>query len=147
MMLRSILHRADQAPGPLPESIRAIEDIRGVRVVRLRGSAGRDIGPEADAADDAAAKTPGLFERPLLFDFKEATDVDSATVAYLVRALRRRIAAHVPVGIVNAPPKLVAELKISRIEPLFRVFRTEEEALAELVAAVGTSQERPAGLS
>ena len=138
MTLRSFLHLAEHAPGPLPESIRALEEIGGVRVVRLRGSVGREIGPQVDAADEAAAKTPGVFERPLLFDFKEATDVDSATVAYLIRALRRRVPAHVPVGIVNAPPKLVAELEISRVEPLFRLFRTEEEAIAELAAAAAT---------
>ena len=72
--------------------------------------------------------------RPVLFDFGEATEVDSSTVAYLIRALRRRIAAHVRVGIVNAPAKLLAELEISRVEPLFREFRSEDEAIAELAA-------------
>src|SRR5882672_9596214 len=129
MMLRAILHRTGHPAGPLPTSIRAIEDIRGVRVIRLRGPVGRDIGPDADAADHEAERTEGVFDRPVLFDFKETTDVDSATVAYLIRALRRRIAAHVPVGIVNASPKLIAELQITRVEPLFRVFRSEEEAI------------------
>ena len=142
-MLRAILYRTGQPAGPLPTSIRALEDIRGVKVIRLRGPVGRDIGSEAEAADEAAARTDGVFTRPVLFDFKEATDVDSATVAYLIRALRRRVAAHVAVGVVNGPPKLVAELEITRVEPLFRLFRTEEEAIAELAGPTASSQNHP----
>src|SRR5712671_249793 len=129
MMLPAMLHRTGHSAGPLPGSIRAIEDIRGVRVIRLRGPVGRDAGLDADATDHEAARTEGVFDRPVLFDFRETTDCDSATVAYLIRALRRRLAAHMPVGIVNAPPKLVAELEITRVEPLFRVFHSEEEAI------------------
>jgi len=115
-----------------------------VRVIRLRGPVGRDVGPDADAVDHAAARAHGVFDRPVLFDFKEATDCDSATIAYLIRSLRRRLATHMPVGIVNAPPKLVAELEITRVEPLFRLFGTEEEAIAGLAAAAASSQERRA---
>jgi anti-anti-sigma regulatory factor len=133
MTLRDMLHVLGHAP-VLSSSIRAIEEIRGVRVVRLRGPVGRDFGRDAEAAARAAG-AEGAFDRPVLFDFKEATDFDSATVAYLIQALRRRIGAHVPVGIMNAPPRLVGELEISRVERLFHVFRTEEEAITELAAA------------
>jgi anti-anti-sigma regulatory factor len=139
-----MLHRTGHLTSPLPDSIRAIEDIRGVRVIRLRGPVGRDAGPDADATDQEAARAEDVFDRPVLFDFKEATDCDSATVAYLIRALRRRLAAHMPVGIVNTPPDLAAELEIMRVEPLFLVFRTEEEAVAGLAAAAATSQ-KPSG--
>lgn len=144
MTLRLFLHLTERPPDPLPESVRAIEDIRGVRVIRLRGPVGRDIGSDADAADHEAARTEGVFDRPVLFDFQETTDCDSATVAYLIRALRRRLAAHMPVGIVNAPPRLAAELKITRVEPLFRVFRSEEEAITELATGASPARERPA---
>src|SRR5262245_23999353 len=142
MSLRALLHLADQPTSPLPKSIRAIEDIRGVRVIRLIGPVGKYVGPDADAADAAAAKAEAVFARPVLFDFKEATDVESATVAYLIRALRRRVAAHMPVGILNAPPRLAAELEITRVQPLFRMFSTEEEAIRQLAGA-STSQDRP----
>lgn len=142
MTLRDMLHMLGHAPGHT-SSIRAIEEISGVRVLRLRGPVGQDVGLDAAAADQAA-RAEGAFNRPVLFDFKEATDCDSATVAYLVQALRRRVGAHVPVGIVNAPARLVGELEISRVERLFHVFRTEEEAIAELAATAATSHERPA---
>ncbi len=132
MKLSTILHHTPPTPDATPEFIREIVDIRGVRVVRLQGSVGREIGGQAEAAQDAAAKLEGVFARPLLFDFKDTTNCDTATVAYLVRALRQRMAAHAQVGIINAPPKLLAELNIARIEDLFRVFATEAEALDEL---------------
>ena len=143
MGLHSFFHFEQEPPASLPESIRAIEDIRGVRVIRLRGPVGRDIGADADATDKAAARTGGVFSRPVLFDFRETTGCDSATVAYLIRALRRRLAAHMPVGIVNVPPKLAAELEISRVEPLFRVFSSEEDAIRALAATAAPSREGP----
>jgi hypothetical protein len=93
---------------------------------------------------DAASKSGSVFNRPVLFDLKEATDCDSAMVAYLIRALRRRLAAHIPVGTVNASPTLAAELAISRVEPLFRVFCSEEDAIEAFVATAVSSPERPA---
>ena len=91
-----------------------------------------EIGQQAQAADEAAAHTEGVFARPLLFDFKDVTDVDFSTVAFLVKALSRRVQAHAQVGIINPPPHLIAELEIARIGSLFRVFESEERALAEL---------------
>lgn len=139
-----MLHRTDHLAEPLPRSIRALEDIQGVRVIRLQGPVGREVGPDADAADHEAARAEGVFDRPVLFDFKDATDVDSATVAYLIRALSRRLAAHVAVGIVNAPPILAGELEIARVQPLFRVFHSEEEAISELAKSSAISTKRPA---
>jgi len=42
------------------------------------------------------------------------------------------VQAHAQVGIINPPPHLIAELEIARIGSLFRVFESEERALAEL---------------
>lgn len=118
----------------LPPFIRAVEDIRGVRVLRLHGPVGAEIAPQVDAADEYARATEA-FGRPLLLDFKDTTGCDFATVAFLVRALRRRLAARAAVGIVNAPPYLVSELEIAKLQGLFRVFGSESEALAALAPA------------
>src|SRR5262249_23075165 len=71
----------------LPEFIRELRDIRGVRVIRMHGPVGRAIGTQVDAVDKAAASS-GAFSRPLLLDFKDTTECDFVTVAYMVRALR-----------------------------------------------------------
>src|SRR5690349_18942029 len=136
MHRRSSYHRPAPrraaAPHLLPPFIRAVEDVRGVRIVRLQGSVGMQLGQgqrEAVEASDAAA---GAFSRPLLLDFEATTAWDSSTIAALVQALRRRVAAQAKVAIVNAPPRLIAELEISRLSEMFPVYPSEDEALAKL---------------
>src|SRR5262245_54435574 len=112
-MLDLLLHPAP-ARHLLPSFIRAVEDVRGVRIIRLQGPVGTQIGEEEQGAEKAS-QAAGAFSRPLLLDFKATTAWDSSTIAYLVQALRRRVAAHALVAIINAPPKLVAELEVSRL--------------------------------
>jgi len=134
MNLLAILKHEKPAMDALPAFIREIQDIQGVRVIRLQGPVGMEIGRDAQAVDEAAARSEDVFSRPLLFDFKETTPegVDFSTVAYLVQALRRRMPAHAQVGIINAPATLIAELDIARLGTLFKIFDSEELALAEL---------------
>lgn len=132
MKLLTILGIEKPAPDALPEFIRDIQDIGGVRVIRLQGPVGKEIGAQVKAADEAAARSEGVFARPLLFDFKGTTGWDFSTVSYLVLALRRRMAAHAQVGIINPPPQLIAELELAKVEGLFRVFASEQQALAQL---------------
>jgi hypothetical protein len=132
MKLLTLLQHPRPPAHALPEFIRAIEDIHGVRVIRLRGSVGKEVGAQAQVADEDAARTPGVFSRSVLFDFEETSDWDSSTVSYLVLALRRRMAAHARVGIIHPSPRLLAELHLARIDGLFQVFESEEEAIRKL---------------
>lgn len=132
MNLFTMLRHASPEREALPHFIREIQDIRGVRVIRLQGAVGMAIGREAQAADEAAARTEGVFARPVLFDFKDTTACDFSTIAYLVQALRRRMPAHAQVGIINPPAQLVAEMEIAKVNSWFRVLASEEQALAEL---------------
>ena len=118
-------------PALFPPFIRAVEDVRGVRIIRLQGTVGMQIGKE-EGEVEKSRWTAGAFSRPLLLDFKATTEWDSSTIAYLIRALRRRVPARAKVAIINAPPKLLAELEISRVRDLFPIYSSEVEALAEL---------------
>ena len=84
------------------------------------------------------ARTRDELSRPLLLDFKATTAWDSSTIASLVRALRRRVAARAPAAIINAPPKLLAELEISRLRDMFPIYSSEDEALAELAESTNS---------
>lgn len=123
-----------QAPTPhlFPAFIQSVEEVRGVRIVRLQGPVGMQIGLQARAAVEAMGAAAGAFSRPLLLDFKATTAWDSSTIATLVQALRRRVAAHAKVAIINAAPKLLAELEISKLRDMFPTYSSEEEALAKL---------------
>ena len=128
------MHRRSpyQDPALLPSFIRAVEDVRGVRIVRLQGPVGMEIGQEEREAEEAIEAAAGAFSRPLLLDFKATTSWDSSTIAALVQALRRRLAAHAKVAIINAPPKLLAELEITRLRDMFPIYSSEDDALAKL---------------
>jgi hypothetical protein len=132
MRLLSLLWHAKPAPDILPTFVREIEDVRGVRVIRLQGPVGKEIGEEAREIDEAAARTDGVFARPLLFDFAGTSGWDFATVSYLVLALKRRLTAHARVGIIHPSPPLVAELQLAKLDALFLVFASEEEGIDEL---------------
>jgi anti-anti-sigma factor len=123
--------------------IRAVEDVRGVRIIRLQGPVGMEIGQEEQEAENASQAAAVAFSRPLLLDFNATTAWDSSTIAYLVRALRRRVAAHAKVAIINAPPKLLAELEITRLRDIFPIYSSEDEALAKLLDPANTSRAGP----
>src|SRR5258708_38218546 len=120
------------APHLLPSFIRAVEDVRGIRIVRLQGPVGIQIGQEEREAEAAIEAAAGAFLRPLVLDFEATTAWDSSTIASLVQALRRRLAAQTKVAVINAPPRLLAELEISRLRDMFPIYSSEDEALAEL---------------
>ena len=131
MRLDMLFHSAP-AKHLLPPFVRAVEDMRGVRILRLQGPVGMQIGHEERDAVEASDAAAGAFSRPLLLDFKATTAWDSSTVAALVQALRRRVAAQARVAIINAPPKLLAELEISRVQDMFPIYASEDEALIKL---------------
>lgn len=132
MKFASLLGKIESSPEALPGFVRAMEDVRGIRVLRLHGDVGRHIGPEVSALTAFARREGDVFDRPLLLDFAGTTGSDFSTVAYLVDALRRRVASSAHVGILRAPKALLAELEIAKLAGLFSVFGSEEEALAQL---------------
>ena len=127
----------------LPPFIRAMEDVRGVRIVRLQGPVGMQVGRAEREGLDASEAAAGAFSRPLLLDFEATTAWDSSTIAALVQALRRRLAANAKVAIINAPPKLLAELEISRLRDMFPIYASEDEALGELTDTTNISRAGP----
>jgi anti-anti-sigma regulatory factor len=137
--LLNCLGLAKPTPDSLPEFIREVQDIRGVRVLRLQGPVGKEIGGQFSAAEAAAEKDKDAFTRPLLIDFKATTGWDFSTVAYVVETLRKRMAAHLQVGIINPSPELTAEFEIAKLSGMFRFFASEDQALAELSGS-GSSQ-------
>ena len=116
----------------LPSFIRVVEDVRDVRIVRLQGPVDMQIGQKERKAEEAIEAAASAFSRPLLLDFESTTAWDSSTVASLISALRRRLASHAKVAIINAPPRLLAELEITRLRDTFPIYSSEDEAIARL---------------
>ena len=135
MSIADILRKRKPTSQSLPAFVRSAEDIDGVRVLRLQGSVGKDIGPQVQASVKSAEREGDVFTRPLLLDFAHTTEWDFSTVSYLVNALRLRISTSARVGVINAPVPLISELEIAKLEQLFQRYGSEEEALADLGSA------------
>lgn len=132
MRLLDLIRSKEPVAEGLPPFIRELRDIGPVRVMRLQGNVGKEIGAEFTAQMKASEHDRAAFERPLLLDFAGTTDWDFSTVSFLLVAFGKRMAAHAKVGIINAPPELLAELRIAKLIDLFLIFDSEAEALAGL---------------
>lgn len=114
-----------------PPLIRAVEMKDGLCIMRLQGNVGRDAAADAQKTIDEADRV-GLFNYPLLLDFSGTSGSDSATVAHLVNAVRRRKEAHAGVGILHAPHELKTQLELAKVEGLLGIYEDEGEAVRAL---------------
>ncbi len=134
-----LLKSSSPPPDALPAFVSRVDDIDGVRTVRLTGAIDHDIGAEVKQANASFEKSKDVFHRSVLLDFRDVTHTDSSTVAFLVDALRRRVASNARVGLLNPSQSLLSALEIARTRELFDVFDSEEEALASLGGSSGSS--------
>jgi anti-anti-sigma regulatory factor len=112
----------------LPPFILRVEEVRGVRILRLNGDVGKSIGKEVQDAEGGSEKA-GDYCKNVLFDFEQVTTCDFSTIAYLVNSLRKHAGHSTRVGIIKPGDMLNAELEISKLDPLFECFASEEEAI------------------
>jgi anti-anti-sigma factor len=112
--------------------IKSIEQKEGVTLVRIEGSV--TIQNLKAIQSEFASKTARLDVKNILFDLKDVSDADTSGVAGLVDLLRY-MKIHQPggkIGLVNVPQKAKDLLTISRTEPLFTEFASENEAIKSL---------------
>jgi len=79
-----------------------------------------------------SSKTERYLNKHILLDFKDVTHIDSATLASLIQLLNELKARHRKLGIVNATLLLKNYLRITRLESLIRIYKSEKAALEDL---------------
>lgn len=112
--------------------VKDIEFYKGVTIVRLKG----DITALTVGGVQAefAGKTKGKHVKNVLFDLTEVIDSDTAGVAALVDLLRYMINNNTggKIALINIPRKVQGLMQISKIQPLFMMFNSEEDAIKNL---------------
>jgi|SoiMethySBSTD1v2_1073268.scaffolds.fasta_scaffold2669034_2 anti-anti-sigma regulatory factor len=117
-----------------PPRIKSVEERDGVTIVRLQGRVGMSLGAEATSVETRLNGGEGARERPVIIDFAGTREIDFTTLAVLVHALRDRDRTQARIGIINAPPKLRAEIDMAKLGKLLPVFGSEHEAVRALTA-------------
>jgi len=115
------------------EHIKGVAFNEGVTIIRLAGSINYDNLKVIQ--DEFAAKTNGKKVENILFDVGEVADADTAGVAALIDLLRymKTHQAGDKIGLINVSVKIKNLLSISKTQPLFNEYPSEEEAIKNLM--------------
>lgn len=114
------------------DHIKEIEFYKGVTIVRLIG--GVTYNNLKPIQDEFALKTKGKKIKNILFDIKDVPEADTSGVAALIDLLRYMKTHQTGdrVGLVNVSPNVKNLLAISKTQPLFNEYPSEEEAIENL---------------
>ncbi|OGW74624.1 MAG: hypothetical protein A2Z72_06150 [Omnitrophica bacterium RBG_13_46_9] len=107
--------------------IKEIKRMERLTIVRLRGSI------DANSLPSVNGDLRRCLDRNIFLDFKEVTHVDSSTLATLVFLLNELRKQQNKLGIINANALVDNYLEIKKIKPLIQIYKSEEEALADLM--------------
>lgn len=117
---------------PIQEHVKSIEFNKGVAIIRLGG----DITFETlnAAQDEFAVKTKGKKIKNILFDVKDVSETDTSGIAALIELLKYMKSHQTGdrVGLINVPSKIRNLLTISKTQPLFTEYPSENEAIKAL---------------
>lgn len=117
---------------PLPPSIKAIEERKTLRTIRLQGRI--DVrGAEAlQQFIPLFRKQPGFTFKNMILDFKDVTYTDSAGVAQLVKSWFDYKRAEHRVGLVNLGEGPRSMLEVMKLDKVIRIYPDEAAAVRDL---------------
>jgi len=113
--------------GRLLPCIKAIERVGRLTLIRLRGDI--DFDTVRELSNNVNDEMRGNFNRNIALDFKEVTNVDSSTLAYMISLLNKLQKKGNKLGVINASSQLDSYLTIARLGLIIHKYRNEEEAL------------------
>lgn len=119
--------------GELPPFIHGIDDFVHVKIVYLRGSLDGSASKQMEFFFRKAEKNPGLLDKNVLLDFRKVEQIDSASIAQLVKALGLLKKKNYKLGMVNVSDRMRSTLEILKLDAVFRVFDSKTEALEEIM--------------
>ena len=116
----------------MKDHIKSLEFYKGGTIVRFTGSVTFDNLPSTQA--EWRSKMKGKTIKNILFDLKEVSETDTSGLAALIDLLKHMKSrqAEGRIGLVNVSQEIKSLFSIAKIEPLFREYPSEEEALTDL---------------
>ncbi len=116
----------------LRETIKTIDSYKGVTIVRLAGSVTFDNLSSTQL--EFRSKMAGRPVKNILFDIKDVSGTDSSGLAALIDLLKymKKHQTGGKIGLINVPDRIRALFTISKTEPLFMEYPSEETAITGL---------------
>ena len=119
--------------GLLPGFIHGIDDFVHVKIIYLKGRLDGSASTAMDYFYKKAQKNPGQLNKDVLLDFRKVDEVDSATVAQLLKILTLLKKNSHRLGLFNVSQRIVHQLEICNLDQVFQVFASKGEALNEVM--------------
>ena len=117
--------------GELLPSIKEIKRLNQTTIVRFQGVIDSSTIPIISKNIKSEMKIH--LDRNILLDFREATHIDSSTLAYMISLLNQLKEKDRKLGLINTSSDMDNYLDIEKVRSLVHVFKNEKEALKSLM--------------
>jgi anti-anti-sigma factor len=109
-----------------------IEAIGGLTLIDIHGSISRGNLKEIQSQYDAVTK--GRAMRHVVFNVKDATSVDSSSIAAVIDLIRYMKEHHIEgkVGLLNVSEPMMNLLDVSKVGELIKIYKSKDDAIKEL---------------
>jgi len=119
--------------GRLLPSIKEIKRLSQTTIVRFQGMIDSSTIPII--SKNIKSEMKRYLDKNILLDFKEATNIDSSTLAYMISLLSQLKKRDRKLGLINTNSDMDNYLDIERVRSLVHVYKNEKEALKSLMRA------------
>lgn len=131
--IQSVVDIFRDEKGKLLPSIKEIKRLNQTTIVRFQGVIDSSTIPIISKNIKSEMKI--YLDRNILLDFKEATHIDSSTLAYMISLLSQLKERDRKLGLINTSFEMENYLDIERVRSLVHVYKNEKEALRNLMRA------------
>jgi len=119
--------------GKLLPSIKETKRLSQTTIVRFQGVIDSSTIPIISKNIKSEMKI--YLDRNILLDLREATNIDSSTLAYMISLLSQLKKRDRKLGLINTSSEMDTYLDIERVRSLVHVYKDEKEALKSLMRA------------
>ncbi len=119
--------------GELPSFIHGVDDYVHVKMVYLKGRLDHSASSEMEYFFIKAQKNPGQLNKDVLLDFRKVEEIDTSSIAQLLKILALLKKNQHRLGLFNVPERMLSQLEVLKLENVFQVFSSNTEALLEVL--------------
>ena len=117
--------------GDAPQSIYSLEDYPSIRIVRLRGRIDQTTVAELERFRQWVGRHRGFKHKNVLLDFRNVTQVDTAAVAEILRAVSELKTAHFRLGAIHLNETVRGMFQVLKAEKWVEFYNNESDAMEE----------------